>query len=81
VSDTWIVLLWLPLAFVVGGMLGYRIGVIHGYDRAEAMLEEITSLRPPQAVAPGAPQVRQGRSEAADREQYRRLTAKGEGKA
>lgn len=42
-SDTWIVLLWLPLMFVVGGMLGYRIGVIHGYDRAEAMLEEITA--------------------------------------
>lgn len=42
-SDTWIVLLWLPLAFVVGGMLGYRVGVIHGYDRAEAMLEEITA--------------------------------------
>lgn len=42
-SGTWVILLGLPLAFIVGGLLGYRLGVIAGYDRAEEMLEQITT--------------------------------------
>jgi hypothetical protein len=30
------------VCFVTGGLLGFRLGVIHGYDRAEEMLEQIT---------------------------------------
>lgn len=42
-DSTWVFLLWVPIAFVLGGILGYRMGVIAGYDRAEEMLEEITA--------------------------------------
>ena len=42
-SDIWLILLGLTVAFVVGGLLGYRLGVIAGYDRAEEMLEQITA--------------------------------------
>lgn len=40
-DNTWIILIAIPAAFVVGVLLGYRVGVIAGYDRAEKMLAEI----------------------------------------
>lgn len=40
-NDTWLILLGIPIAFLVGGLLGYRLGVIAGLDKAQRMIQQI----------------------------------------
>lgn len=40
-NDTWLILLGMPIAFFVGGLLGYRLGFIAGLDKSQRMIQQI----------------------------------------